>query len=377
MKIVHILAGMEQTSGIAKVACRLADVQAARGHDVAIATTDCGTTVHPVRSDVRVVSWPRSWPRRLCHSSAMRRELPALLAGVDMAIVHSMWMWPVWFGATSARRAGAKVFLMPHGCLDPVKRAYHGGRKRLVGWLDRRAFARCDAVIATDERECEWVRAWAPPGTRVEVVPLGVDLPDASLPDDMSASREPSAGCRLLYVGRLHPLKGLDVLLAALAEVPDVRLTVVGRDEQGQQARLERQCRAAGLADRVEFAGVVTEARKHELLAACEAFVLPTFSENFGLVVAEALAHGKPVVTTDGAPAWRRLPEKGCGFYVEGFVGADTAATRIARLRAALATLAAMPPAERAAMGERGRRWMADDFSWDVVEDRLERLALG
>ena len=377
MKIVHIMAGMEQTSGIAKVACRLADVQAVRGHDVAIATTDCAATVHPVDPRVKVMSWPRSWPRRLCRSLGMRRELPTLLAGADVAIVHSMWLWPVWFGAACARRVGAKVFMMPHGCLDPVKRAYHGGRKRLVGWLDRRAFARCDAVIATDARERVWVQEWAPSGTRVEVVPLGVDLPDETLLDDVSAGRETTAGLRLLYVGRLHPLKGLEVLLAALAEVPDVRLTVVGRDEQGQQARLERQCRAAGIADRVQFAGVVTEARKHELLAACEAFALPTFSENFGLVVAEALAHGKPVVTTDGAPAWRRLPEKGCGLFVEGFVGADTSAARIARLRAALATLAAMSPAERAAMGTRGRRWMADDFSWDAVADRLERLVRG
>ena len=187
MKIVHIMAGMEQTSGIAKVACRLADVQAARGHDVAIATTDCAATVHPVDPRVKVMSWPRSWPRRLCRSSGMRRELPALLAGADVAIVHSMWLWPVWFGAACARRVGAKVFMMPHGCLDPVKRAYHGGRKRLVGWLDRRAFARCDAVIATDARERVWVQEWAPSGTRVEVVPLGVDLPNETPPDDTNS----------------------------------------------------------------------------------------------------------------------------------------------------------------------------------------------
>ena len=373
MKIVHILAGMEQTSGIAKVACRLADVQAARGHDVVIATTDCGTAIHPVRSDVRVVSWSRSWPRRLCHSSGMRRELPALLAGADVAIVHSMWMWPVWFGAACARRAGAKVFMMPHGCLDPVKRAYHGGRKRLVGWLDRRAFARCDAVIATDARESEWVRAWAPSGTRVEVVPLGVDLPDETPPGDLPACWESSGGCRLLYVGRLHPLKGLEALLAALAEVPNVSLTVVGRDEQGQQARLERQCRAAGLADRVAFTGVVTDARKHELLAACEAFVLPSLSENFGLVVAEALAHGKPVIVTDGAPAWQEVPQRHCGWYLADYVAAAPNA-RVQALRAALESLAATAPEERAAMGLRGRQWMAADFTWVAVEERLAQL---
>ena len=373
MKIVHIMAGMEQTSGIAKVACRLADVQAARGHDVTIATTDCAAAVHPVEPRVKVASWPRSWPRRLCHSSGMRRELPALLAGADAAIVHSMWLWPVWFGAACARRAGAKVFMMPHGCLDPVKRAYHGGRKLLVGGLDRRAFARCDAVIATDAREGEWIRAWAPSGTRVEVVPLGVDLPDETPPNDMPASRAPSAGLRLLYVGRLHPLKGLDVLLAALAEVPDVNLTVVGRDEQGQQARLERQCRASGLADRVQFAGVVAESRKHELLAACEAFVLPSLSENFGLVVAEALAHGKPVIVTDGAPAWREVSTRQCGWYLADYVAAAPNA-RVQALRVALESLAATAPEERVAMGLRGRRWMAADFTWEAVEERLAQL---
>ena len=373
MKIVHIMAGMEQTSGIAKVACRLADVQAARGHDVAIATTDCAATVHPVDPRVKVMSWPRSWPRRLCRSSGMRRELPTLLAGADVAIVHSMWLWPVWFGAACARRAGAKGFMMPHGCLDPVKRAYHGGRKRLVGWLDRRAFARCDAVIATDARERVWVQEWAPPGTRVEVVPLGVDLPDETPSGDMSASRAPSAGCRLLYVGRLHPLKGLEILLAALTEVPNVSLTVVGCDEQGQRARLERQCRATGLADRVQFTGVVTEARKHELLAACDAFVLPSLSENFGLVVAEALAHGKPVIVTDGAPAWQEVPRRQCGWYLADY-GTAAPNARVQALRGALESLAATSPAERVAMGARGRQWMATDFTWEAVEERLAQL---
>ena len=373
MKIVHIMAGMEQTSGIAKVACRLADVQAARGHDVAIATTDCAATVHPVDPRVKVTSWPRSWPRRLCRSSGMRRELPTLLAGADVAIVHSMWLWPVWFGVACARRAGAKVFMMPHGCLDPVKCAYHGGRKRLVGWLDRRTFARCDAVIATDARERVWVQEWAPDGTRVEVVPLGVDLPDETPPGDISAGRAPSAGCRLLYVGRLHPLKGLEALLAAMAEVPNVSLTVVGRDEQGQRARLERQCHVAGLADRVQFTGVVTEARKHELLAACEAFVLPSLSENFGLVVAEALAHGKPVIVTDGAPAWQEVPRRQCGWYLADYVTAAPNA-RVQALRGALESLAATSPAERVAMGSRGRQWMATDFTWEAVEERLAQL---
>ena len=373
MKIVHVMAGMEQTSGIAKVACRLADAQAARGHDVTIATTDCAATIHPVDPCVKVMSWPRSWPRRLCRSSGMRRELPTLLAGTDAVIVHSMWLWPVWFGAACARRAGAKVFMMPHGCLDPVKRAYHGGRKRLVGWLDRRAFARCDAVIATDACERTWVQEWAPSGTRVEVVPLGVDLPDETPPGDMPAGRTLSAGCRLLYIGRLHPLKGLETLLAALAEVPDVSLTVVGCDEQGQRARLERQCRAAGLADRVQFAGVVTEARKHELLAACEAFVLPSLSENFGLVVAEALAHGKPVIVTDGAPAWQEVPRRQCGWYLADY-GTAAPNARVQALRGALESLAATSPAERVAMGSRGRQWMATDFTWEAVEERLAQL---
>ena len=128
--------------------------------------------------------------------------------------------------------------------------------------------------------------------------------------------RARGASLRLLYVGRLHPLKGVEYLIRALDS--RMSLSVVGKDE-GEGAKLRSLAAASGAC--VEFKGVVSEEEKKAALEACDVLCLPTLSENFGLVVAEALEHGKRVITTDGAPAWRTYFEQhpDAGIYLKGY----------------------------------------------------------
>ncbi|HEU4950675.1 MAG TPA: glycosyltransferase, partial [Holophagaceae bacterium] len=168
----------------------------------------------------------------------------------------------------------------------------------------------------------------------------------------------------LLYLGRLHPVKGIDRLLRAWArleaERPDWDLRILGPDNGGHLAELQRLAAALGLR-RAAFGGPVYGAEKVQAYLAADLFVLPTHSENFGMTVAEALAAGTPAVVTRGAP-WEGLVREGAGWWIDPGTEA---------LEAALREATALAPARREAMGRAGRAWMARDFAWDAIGRRM------
>ena len=215
--------------------------------------------------------------------------------------VHSMWSPMVIKASIKAVLTGRKLVRMPHGCTDPAKLQFHWHKKRWVAPIERWLFRRADRIIATCDEEVSWIKAFEPNVKKVEIVPLSLQSPDhISCPTShVPAELDQTASPKLLYIGRLHPLKGVEFLLEAMP--PECKLVVIGKDE-GEGKKLKKIVARRGLD--VEFKGVVSEAEKEAAYQWCDVLVLPTLSENFGLVVAEALERGKRVITTDGAPAW-------------------------------------------------------------------------
>jgi glycosyltransferase involved in cell wall biosynthesis len=169
----------------------------------------------------------------------------------------------------------------------------------------------------------------------------------------------------MLFLSRVHPIKGLPLLLEAMAverqRLRDWRLVIAGPDAVGHRHELAQQAERLGVSDMIEFVGLVAdEKEKRGLLGSADLFVLPTHTENFGIVIAEALACGVPVVTTQGAP-WRELEEHGCGWWV------PVSARAIAD---ALVDAATRPAAELRAMGERGRALVRSRYVWSIVAER-------
>ncbi|MGN0854410.1 MAG: glycosyltransferase family 4 protein [Kiritimatiellia bacterium] len=248
-----------------------------------------------------------------CGIAVAAKQLIARGVGEDGEVwVHSMWTPLVVRASIRALLAGKKLVRMPHGCTDPEKLKYHWNKKRWVAPIERWIFRRADRIIATCDEEVTWIKTFEPRVKKVEVVPLSSPIPhfSSSIPHPSSPIPH-SLSLKLLYVGRLHPLKGVEYLLDALhaiqttADPPrplrSLRLKIIGKDE-GEGRKLHRKADGYGLD--VEFCGVVGEDEKEAAYKWCDTLVLPTLSENFGLVIAEALERGKRVITTDGAPAW-------------------------------------------------------------------------
>lgn len=358
--IVHVIAGVRDLSeGPTASVSRLCSELAGRGHDITLMTlyepaAALDSRVHvevypPLRLGGYLGLAPQMW-RRL----RQRATKPAILHD------HCLWRMPNIYAGWIASDPNIRLVVSPRGMLSEWALNYRRWRKRAAWWLlgQRHLLARADAFHATAESEAEEIRAL---GYRqpVYVVPNGVEIPELPASCTMTGRRR-----HLVFLSRIHPKKGVDLLLhawqALCAQFRDWDLVIAGPDNDGHMEEMRRLAKELAL-ERVSFPGAIYAQAKRDLFLSTDLFVLPTRSENFGMVVAEALAYGVPVVTTKGAP-WEELRARQCGWWVD--VGA-------LELGAALREAMSLSADERRAMGERGRNWMSDSLSWSRQTDAL------
>ncbi len=361
--VIHVTPSVSrESSGPTYTVVRLCESMIAAGADAEVATPD----VDPNRQPPAFVRQfpPGRGPRLLGNSPALRRWLGAQAGSGRAAILHAhgLWRMSVVYPAWAVRKGGATLIVSPRGTLSPWAMRHHAASK-LPFWaaLQRSAMKRAACFHATSEQEYEDVRRL---GFRqpVAVIPNGVDLP--------APAAAPRGEARtLLFLGRLHPVKGVDALIDAWRLVQDRfpvwRLLIAGNDidgrgRSGYADTLRRRVAERG-AERVRFAGELRGEAKWEAYSRAELYVLPSHSENFGVTVAEALASATPVVTTRATP-WRALEARGAGWCIE---------TGAAPLAETLRDALARDPVDLAAMGRRGRRWMAADYSWPDIGRRM------
>jgi glycosyltransferase involved in cell wall biosynthesis len=240
--------------------------------------------------------------------------------------------------------------------LSPWSLQHRKWKKRLAWHLfQRRDLQQAQVLHVTSDQEADEVRAI---GARqpIAVIPNGVTVPATGKRKMTKHSR------RALFLSRLHPKKGVLNLIDAWAEVrpKDWELVLAGPDDEGHQAQVIERIRRNQLTD-VSFTGAVDDTAKWDLYRSADLFVLPTFSENFGIVIGEALGMGVPVITTKGAP-WSGISIHQCGWWID--TGTEPL---IAALREATST----PPSHLAELGDRGRRYVIQEFSWGRVAQDL------
>jgi glycosyltransferase involved in cell wall biosynthesis len=213
--------------------------------------------------------------------------------------------------------------------------------------------------MATSQTEYEYIRSQGL-HQPIAVVPNGIELPASTVA--CRTAPVDRAVRTALFLSRIHPVKGLVNLVRAWGDVrPEGwRLLVVGPDEDGHLVEVMRVVREEGVGECITFAGEVGAEDKAALFSEADLFILPTFSENFGVAVAEALSFGIPVITTQGAP-WSDLETHGCGWWIP--VGVEP-------LVRALRVATTMPHARLFAMGQRGRSYV-QRYEWTAIASEL------
>jgi glycosyltransferase involved in cell wall biosynthesis len=310
----------------------------------------------PAVDDVRGAA---AWPERLGYSGELGGRFESLPAP---DVVHLQGLWRAHFAqaASFACRNGVPVIVTVHGMLHRPALRQRALLKRVgrVVFQDE-VFRTAHCLHATAEAEADEIRSFGI-DRPIAIIPWGVDIPEHE-PADRLDPESPDRPRVVLFLGRLHPTKGLDPLLRAWARVigrfPSWRLVLAGYDAGHYAATLKALAGELRLGDSLRITGPVEGSERDWLLAGADLLVLPSPSENFGLVVPEALVRGVPVIATHGSP-WASLEAEKCGWWIP--VGADA-------LAAALTDALGRPSETLHAMGERGRHFARRRFAWQTV----------
>jgi glycosyltransferase involved in cell wall biosynthesis len=240
----------------------------------------------------------------------------------DGIVMHGIWSFPGVAIRFAVRRAGRPYGIFVHGALDPWFQRHYPlkhFKKRLYWPIQYSVLRDALAVFFTAESERDLAKLSFRPNTwNSVVVGLGINDPEETQKDPSAQietfySRFPELRGRryLLFLARIHPKKGCDLLLEAFgriaASIPDVDLVIAGPDQEGMQANLQRIAEQAGVGERIHWPGSIDGNLKWGALRACEAFVLSSHSENFGIAVVEALAVGRPVLISNKVNIWHEI----------------------------------------------------------------------
>jgi len=345
---------LEEAAGPSYAIPRLCRVLSALGDTVKLHCLDTAQA----DGSFDVCTYPRwEFPKRLGVSPQMFHALQAAADSAEIMHNHSLWMMPNIYSGWATRSKKCRLVTSPHGTLAPWAWARSRWVKRLIWPLQKEVLFRADCLHATAEAELQHMRQM---GLRapVALIPFGIDIPVICENKRNDRLRE------LLFFGRIHPTKGVDLLLQVWSRLEKNnamwRLRIVGPDNGGYLKQMERLATELRLT-RVSFEGPVYGDAKYHLLSSADLYVLPTHTENFGFTVAEALACGVPAIVTTGAP-WSGLVTNKCGWWISR----DEQSLYITLQEAML-----LPDVELRAMGMNGRDWMQRDFSWEEIGRRM------
>jgi glycosyltransferase involved in cell wall biosynthesis len=330
---------------------------------------DVPTDRSVISNGVEVRYFGAWWPSRFSFSPGMAVAIQRRIREFDLIHIHSLYLFSTLAAAYIARRSGVPYVIRPHGTLDPYMRRRHRVRKFLyTKLLEHRNLDGAAAIHYTAQEEMELA---APLGLKAArmLVPLGVSSEEFSHipPRGTFRSRHPHLANRRLvvFIGRLVPKKGLDLLIESFGELlrneKNVQLVIAGSDEDGYEAVIRRLVRSKGLEQHTLFLGMTTGEDKLALLADADVWALPSYSENFGLAVVEAMACGVAVVISNRVNIHRDVATARAGAVID--CDAQQLTDTLRRLL--------NNPAERRSMGQCGRALVASRFTWESSADKL------
>lgn len=362
MKICHIVASLEaRYGGPSKSVRRLAASSAALGNEVELLTSAPVPYATEMSGHLTVRTWQRGWPGAFCPVPGMADHLRQ--SSCDVVHHHGLWLRTLHYARVKAARDRVPLVVSPRGMMNPWAWQRHRTRKAFAAsFLHPGAMRAASGWHATSQEEAAEIcaRGFAQP---VCVAPNGVDRPDAA---DTAASlafwrqRVPDSDTRpvALFYSRLHEKKRVIELIELWAKLAprDWLLLVAGIPEQYSVDDLRQRVAQLGATEAIR----VEEGTHHPPpYALASLFLLPSRAENFGLVIAESMAHGVPVLVTDATP-WSAVNTHAAGWCVAWEDYADALKAAITEARDRLR--------ER---GARAREWVLREFSWEKAAAQL------
>jgi glycosyltransferase involved in cell wall biosynthesis len=350
---------------------------AAAGHEVNVFTTSVdgiGNSAvphnRPVDLDgVQINYFQSRWLRRIYYSAGLADALSATIGAFEVAHLHSVYLFPTWAGARSSAQSGVPYVMSPRGMLDRELIAQRGMfRKRAwIRLVERGNLARASCIHVTSAEERRALNDLGLALAPISIIYNGVEAPISFSASAISADVRAvvADGFDVLYLGRITWKKGLDRLIRALARIPFARAVIAGNDEEGFVGKLRKLASQTGVGDRVRFLPrQITGPDKEVLFSAARLFVLPSVSENFGNVVAEAMIRKLPVIVTERVGAAEVVEASGGGIVAQ--IDQD-------RFNFALAE-ALRSPARLAVMGAAGETYVRARLTWENIARSFEDL---
>ncbi len=368
-EVIHSVPSLgESGGGPPRSVSQLCAALAETDHHVSIVTAvDCNDPLVPLSSKIDLVDCKKT--RALASCCKLVPDFDAtvshLVSTCSECLIHqhAIWLRASHDTAVATTRAGVPLIVAPRGMLEPWA-LNHGKWKKKLAWAlyQKRDLARATAFHATAMSEAESIRrlGFKQP---IAVIPNGVQLPESVVCEGSKVQRCEGREKTAFFLSRLNPKKGLPMLLDAWGRIAPEgwRLVIAGNDDSNHLPVVEQKIRELGLQDQVEIIGPLYGATKEAAYRAADLFVLPSYSENFGIVVAEALGYGVPVLTTTGCP-WQELSTHGCGWWVEPTPEG---------IEAGLNQAIGAKNEDLSAMGARGRALVEQKYQWPAIASQM------
>jgi glycosyltransferase involved in cell wall biosynthesis len=394
MRILQVICSLATRYGGPQFLCaELSRELVRQGHQVSIYTSDVDGSRHlevpldcPVLEQGVEVRYFRGWtrPGKYMFSPGLWRALRQSVADFDVVHISGVYGFSNSAAAYWCRRRGVPYILFPHGSLDPYLRRRNRPRKWFYDKLFlERDYRKASAVLFNSSEEMRLASDWSVfthseerNGERQKRFVVYGGIGSEWLEDRDAAAGErflekyPELRDRRLVVnlGRINFKKGLDILVRSFAQIArgreDLRLVLAGPDNEGYGNRVRRWLAEEDVLGQTTFTGLLEGEDRFAVMRQAEVFALPSYTENFGLAVVEAMASGVPVVISDQVNLWPEVSKAEAGLVVPCAVDATTRA-----LRELLDD-----PVRARRMGRNGRRWVVEHLPWEVVGTQMVRV---
>jgi glycosyltransferase involved in cell wall biosynthesis len=359
MKIIHYIPSIDHSSGGTTTYMQLLSKELGKLVELHIVTHRSKQPVTIENAQIYYLS------NSLFRLYSVKKQWQKLLKDIRPDMVHINCCWIPFCALTQkwAQQSGYKVVLTPHGMLEPwiIKRHYRTRKMPALYLYQKKAVQTADYIHATAESEKRNLLQLGY-NDKICVIPNGVETEHISIKSSWEKTKT------ILYLSRIHPTKGIELLIDAVAQIKDVlidyKIIIAGEGDIRYIQSLKDRIQKQNIENIFDFVGGIYGKKKWTLFHNADVFILPTYSENFGLVVAEALASCTPVITTKGTP-WEELNTHRCGWWIDNDVN-----TIAKTLKEAIA----LSEEEYKQMGVRGRELITENYSIEIVAQKMKQL---